>query len=264
MDRGELVGGPDGQNDEEDKAGEIDGSASAQAGVPADVDHKDINEPHGKGEKDLWIAEVGWPDSCLGDERANEQTGGHAGKSEEKGPESDLVGCFQRRERRKHRGFLFKTPLLNEIEQRGEEREQKGSVGAEKKRYVEKYPTGVDHGKGRAFLAGVEGRDEAEKEADGQEEDAEGDCPVTPVDKKEGQGEDESEEGLGLVGVDWQTVVSGVKYLCERDKVKEYGGNDCRDGDVTPAGPVVESRWKNCKGGDAVEDNCDFEPEEGH
>ena len=40
VDGRELVGGPDGEDDEEDEAGEIDGAASAQAGVAADVDHR--------------------------------------------------------------------------------------------------------------------------------------------------------------------------------------------------------------------------------
>ena len=70
VDGGELVGGPDGEDDEEDEAGEIDGAASAQAGVAADEDHRDVGEPHGEGEEDLGVAEVGGADGCLGDERS--------------------------------------------------------------------------------------------------------------------------------------------------------------------------------------------------
>ena len=50
MDFGELVCGPDGEDDQEDKAGEIDGAASTESGVATDVDHRDVDEPHGEGE----------------------------------------------------------------------------------------------------------------------------------------------------------------------------------------------------------------------
>ena len=66
------------------------------------------------------------------------------------------------------------------------------------------------------------------------------------------------------MGVDRKTVVRGIEHLCERDEVKEDCGDGGGNGNVTPAGAVVESRGKNCKGGDTVEDDCDFEPEEGH
>ncbi len=105
----------------EDEAGEIDGAASAKTGVAADVDHRDVDEPHGEGEKDFGIAEVGWADGGLGDERADEQAGGHAGQAEEERLEGDLVGSFQGRERRQGGGFLFQAAFLNEVEQRGEE-----------------------------------------------------------------------------------------------------------------------------------------------
>jgi hypothetical protein len=97
VDRGELVCGPDGKDDEKDEAGEIDGAASAEAGDAAKVDHRDVDEPHGEGEKDLGIAEVRGAYRDLGDERSDEQTGGHAGQTEEESLQSDLVGGFQRR-----------------------------------------------------------------------------------------------------------------------------------------------------------------------
>ncbi len=74
-----MVGGPYGEDDEEDEAREIDGSATAEAGVAADVDHTDVSQPHGEGEQNLGVEEVGWADGLLGDERADEQAGGHAG-----------------------------------------------------------------------------------------------------------------------------------------------------------------------------------------
>ena len=66
VDDRELVGGPDGEDDEEDEAGEIDGAAAAEAGDAADVNHRDVGEPHGKGEQNLGVAEVGGADGAAG------------------------------------------------------------------------------------------------------------------------------------------------------------------------------------------------------
>ncbi len=129
---------------------------------------------------------------------------------------------------------------------------------------MEEDPAGVELGEGGGLLAGAEGRDEAEKEADGQDEDAEGYGLVSPVDEEEGQGEEEAEEGLGLVGVDGEAVVGGVEHLGQRDEVEEeccYGGGDS---DVAPAGTVVEGRREDGQRGDAIEKNGDSEPEKGH
>ena len=43
--------------------------------------------------------------------------------------------------------FCLEAALLDEVKQRGEEREQKGGVGGEKKGNMEEDPAGVDHGK---------------------------------------------------------------------------------------------------------------------
>jgi hypothetical protein len=129
---------------------------------------------------------------------------------------------------------------------------------------VEEDPAGVDHGRGSALLAWMEGGDEAEKKADGKDEDAEGDGFISPVDEEEGESEEETEEGLGLVGVDRQTMVGGVEHLGERDEVEEDGSDGGRDGDVTPAGTVVEGSRQNRERGYAVEEDRDSEPEEGH
>jgi hypothetical protein len=91
VDGGELVGGPDGEDDEEDEAGEVYGSSSAEAGDAADVNHRDVDEPHGKGEENLGVAEVGCSNGDLGDERANEKTCRHAGEAEEQGLLGDLI-----------------------------------------------------------------------------------------------------------------------------------------------------------------------------
>ncbi len=94
MDGGELVCCPYGEDDEEDEAGEIDGAAATQTCRAADVDHGDIGQPHGEGEKDFGVSEVGGADRGLGDERADEEAGGHARETEEEGLKGYLVGCF--------------------------------------------------------------------------------------------------------------------------------------------------------------------------
>ncbi len=121
---GELIRGPDGEDDEEDKAGEIDGTASAEAGVAADEDHGDVGQPHGEGEQDFGIEEVRRPDSLLGNDGADKQAGSHAGQAEEQGFKGNLVGGFERREPGEGGGFPFEAALLNEVQERGEEREK--------------------------------------------------------------------------------------------------------------------------------------------
>ena len=59
MHDGQLVGGPDCENDEEDEAGKIDRAASAQAGVATDVDHRNVDNPHGEREEDFGVGEEG-------------------------------------------------------------------------------------------------------------------------------------------------------------------------------------------------------------
>ena len=129
---------------------------------------------------------------------------------------------------------------------------------------MEEDPAGVDQGDGGALLAGMEGGDEAEKEGDGEDEDAEGDGLVASEDEEEGEGEEEAEEGEGLVGVDGEAMVGGVEHLGERDEVEEDGGGGGGDGDVTPAGAIVECGGQDGERGNAVEENRDSEPEEGH
>ena len=125
-------------------------------------------------------------------------------------------------------------------------------------------PSGVEVGKGGRLFAGAEGGDEAEEEADGQDEDAEGDGLVAPCDEEKGQGEEEAEEGLGLVGIDRKAVVSGIEHLDQRDEVEEDRGGGGGDCDVTPAGTVVQRCRKDGERGKCVEEDCDSEPEEGH
>jgi hypothetical protein len=230
----------------------------------ADKDHQDVDQPHGEGKEDLGIAEVGWADGGLGDERPDEQAGCHARKTEEEGPEGDLVRGFERWERRESWRFPFEAALLDEIEQRCKQREEKRGIGGQKESHMKKDPAGLNHGKGRGLLAGVEGWNETQQEADGQEEDAERYGLVSPVDEQEGNGEKKAEKRLGFVGIDGQTVVSGTEHFDQRDEVKEDGGDGRRDGQMTPAWTVVKGRGKYCQSGNTVEDNCDFEPKERH
>jgi hypothetical protein len=46
--------------------------------------------------------------------------------------------------------------------------------------------------------------------------------------------------------------------------VKEDGCDGGWNGNMTPAGTVVECRRKNCERGHAIENDGDFEPEERH
>jgi hypothetical protein len=159
---------------------------------------------------------------------------------------------------------LFEAALLNQVEERGQKREKKGGVGGKEESDVQEDPTRVDDGKCGAFLAGMKGRDETEEEADGKDEDAQGDGLVSPIDEEEGAGKEEAKEGLGLVSVDWQSMVGGVEHLGQGDEVEEDGGEGGRDGDVPPAGAVVEGGGQDRERGYAVEEDRDFEPEEGH
>jgi hypothetical protein len=159
---------------------------------------------------------------------------------------------------------LFKAALLNQIQERGEKRKKESGVSGEEESNVEEDPASVDQRERGVLLAWMEGGDEAEEKADGKDEDAERDGLVSPIDQQEGEGKEETEEGLGFVGVDWQTMVGGVEHLGERDEVEEDGSDGGRDGDVTPAGTVVEGGGQDRERGYAVEEDRDSEPEEGH
>ena len=104
---GKLICGPDGEDEEEDEAGKVDRSASAEADDAADVDHRDIDEPHGESEEDLGVAEVRRTYGGLGYKRTDKEAGGHAGKSEEEGLLGDLIDRLERRKPGEGGGFLF-------------------------------------------------------------------------------------------------------------------------------------------------------------
>ena len=264
MDYAELVGGPDGEDDEEDEAGKIHGAASAQTGLATDVDHADVSKPHGEGEKNLGVAEVTGTDRDLSYKGADEQAGGHAGKAEQKGFVGDLVDGFERRQPSQARGFLFEAALLNEIEKGRKEAEEERSVGGQQKCYMEEDPDAAVDDKPGSFAAGVEGRDEAENEDDRQDEDAKGDGFEAQVDEQEGGGEYKGEEYLEFVDVDRQAVVGCVEHLGQGDEVEEEGCGGGGDSQVAPAGAVVERDRENGKRGNAVEENRDSEPEDRH
>ncbi len=135
MDRGELVCGPDGEDDEEDKARQVDGTASAQTGVAADEDHGAVRKPHGEGQEDLGVGEEGGAVDLLGEGGADEKAGGHAGEAEEEGLEGDLVEELQRglAHGKKAQGRLFglDTALLDEVQEAGDQGEEESGVGGE-------------------------------------------------------------------------------------------------------------------------------------
>jgi hypothetical protein len=58
--------------------------------------------------------------------------------------------------------------------------------------------------------------------------------------------------------------VGGVEGFGEGDEVEDDGGDGGGDGDVAPAGAVIEGCGQDRECGDAVEENSDSEPEEGH
>ncbi len=66
---------------------------------------------------------------------------------------------------------------------------------------------------------------------------------------------------MGFYG---EAVVGGVEHLRERYEVEEDSGDGGGDGDVAPAGTVIEGCGQDREGGDAVEQDSDSEPEEGH
>jgi hypothetical protein len=264
VDGRELIRGPNNENDEEDKGGEIDRAASTEAGGTADVDHCDVGEPHREGEEDLGIAEVRGADCGLCDERADEQAGGHARKAEEERLEGDLIGGFEWGKPRQRGEFFLEATLLNEIEQRRDERDDESSVGCEQEGDVEKDPAGVEGGKGGTLLTGTKRGNETEEKGDRKDKDADGDGFVATVNDKKGDGEEKAEEREGLVGVDRETMMGGIEHLRQRDEVEEDGGSGGRDSDVTPAGAVVEGGGQDRERGYAVEEDRDSEPKEGH
>ena len=64
--------------------------------------------------------------------------------------------------------------------------------------------------------------------------------------------------------LDRHAVVGGVEHLGEGDEVEEDGGGGGGNGDVAPAGTVVEGRGQHRERGEAVEKDRDSEPEERH
>ncbi len=162
MDGRELIGGPDGEDDEEDEAGEIDGATTAEAGVLADVDHADVSEPHGEREEHFGVAKVGGADGEFGDGGADKKASGHAGQAEEEGATGDAVRSFKRGQTAEGRKFALEPAFLDEVQNAGEKGEQEGGVGGKEEGDVEEDPVGMSERKG--FGAGTEGRLEAEQD----------------------------------------------------------------------------------------------------
>lgn len=128
---------------------------------------------------------------------------------------------------------------------------------------MKEYPAGMDEWEG--ILRGrVKGGNKAEQEANWEDKDTEGDRLVAPVDEEQGTGEEQTEQGLGLVGVDGKTMVRGVKHFGEGDEVEENGGDSGRDSNMPPARAVIECGGQDRERGYTVEKDGDSEPEEGH
>ncbi len=115
-----------------------------------------------------------------------------------------------------------------------------------------------------SLLAAAEGGNQREQESDGEDEDAQGHRSVAGVDGEKYRHQKDCQQGEGLVGFDRQEVVCGVEGLGEGDEVEEDGGDGGGDGDMPPAGAVVQSCGQYRESGDAVEENRDSEPKERH
>ena len=196
MDGGELVGRPDGEDHQEDEAGEIDGAASAEAGVAADEDHADVGEPHGEGEQNLGVAKVGDAVGDLREERADEEAGGHAGQTEEERLEGDEIEGLKRRQLDSAgcEGLGFKAGFLDEVEDACDERNEERGISGQEKRDVEEKPAGVEAGERGGAEVRAEGGKQAEENGEGEEEDSEREGFVSGVDEQEGQREEDGEE----------------------------------------------------------------------
>ena len=230
------------------------------------MDHADVGDPHGEGEEDFGVAEVRGPVGDLREEGADEQAGGHAGEAEKEGAESDGIDGGERGELDAGgtEGFVFEAALLHEVKCAGDEAYEQGRVGGEQKRDVQEEPAGLQARERDGFQAGAEGGQQAEEEAEREQEGAEREGSVTGVNGEEGEGQQEAKGAEGLVGGDREGVVGRVEGFGERDEVEQHGDDGGGDGEQTPAGAVVEGRGQHGEGGDAVEEDRDSEPEEGH
>ncbi len=190
----ERVRGPDGEHHDEDEAGEIDGTASAEAGVATDEDHEHVSKPHGDREQHFRVCEEGRADGLKSEHGADKQTGGHAGQTEAESVEGDLVEGF---ERRQPGDFLcslgLESALFYEIEQAGDEGEKERGIGREQKCDVQEQPARAER-VGDGFVAGMEGRNEGKQHGNGQKEDAKRDSAVVEREEDEGGCEEETEK----------------------------------------------------------------------
>jgi hypothetical protein len=160
-------------------------------------------------------------------------------------------------------GLGFEAALLNQVEERGQQRDHQRGVGGQQKHDVEEYPAGAD-GSGESFLPRAEGCQHGEHEGDRQDEDSQRDAAVPRVDDQKSEREDKRKQRLDFVGLDRKTMVGGVKRLGERYEVEESCGYGGGDGEATPAWAVVERRGQHREGCYAVQDNRESEPEESH
>jgi len=65
----------------------------------------------------------------------------------------------------------------------------------------------------------------------------------------------QAEPGEGFVGIDGQGAVGGGEGLHDGDEVEEDSGQRCRDGNMPPAGAVIQRRGQHRQRGDTVENH---------
>ena len=199
----DQVGGPDNDHAGEDRAGEIRGSASAQAHRAAQEEKKDVDAPEDKGSQDLGIEEVGCAERCFLDEDgAENEADGHAGKAEEEhGVGEALEGVEGGEPVERHppgviAGFAlgFEAVFLNEVEDGSQQTKTEGGIGSEQGRDVGDEPAGSNPLRREDVVGQSEGGHENEKEGERQGENAEGDGVVEPPCQEKQAGDGKAKE----------------------------------------------------------------------
>ena len=129
---------------------------------------------------------------------------------------------------------------------------------------VDEDPAGAERQELPLTEARAEGSEHAKQEGHRKDKDADRDGAEAEVDREEADAEEQREERLELVDLDRQAMVGSAEHLHEGDEVEEDRGGGCGNGNVAPAETVVQGRGQDRERGEAVEEDCDFEPEQRH
>jgi hypothetical protein len=129
---------------------------------------------------------------------------------------------------------------------------------------MQQQPARVDQRVGDRLVAWVERRDDRQQRRNRKQKDAERDGVVSVSKYQEGEDQEEAQPGERLMRIDGQGAMGCGERFDDGDEVEEGSGERCGHGDVSPARAVVECGRQHRECGDAVEDNRDAEPEEGH